>query len=935
MAETFLSPIIEKLTELLIEEGFSLKGVRKEVKSLKDELEIIEPFLKDAEAKVEKDKGFDASKAWLGQIREEAERIEDLVDDYVYRIEHHCYEGGFMGALRKACHCIKALKARYDIASEIQDIKESLQGIKDRGVGYGLRPLEQGSSSKPTNGERQDPRLGSLFMEEDEIVCIDDASEELMRMLIDGESMRSVISLVGQGGIGKTTLARKVYNDEVVKAHFDCHAWITVSQSYDMKNLLRIVSRQVRLPQRIIEEECNIDELISPLKQFLQTRRYVVVFDDVWQNDIWNVMKYALPNNNNGSRIIITTRNDNVAAVSKENSCDVVKELQIWSLEMAWQLFCKKAFRNDQFEGRCPQELEQLSYDILCKCQGLPLVIATIAGVLSTKQKSEFEWKNVLNNLTSEFEKTDIEKILSLSYFDLPHHLRRCFLYFGVFHEDYRIYDNQLYGLWIAEGFVKARSNKTLEEVAEDYLNELIQRNLVLLETKYGISRECRVHDLMYEIILTNAGEWRFCKSLKGGKSSLAERSSRLSVYGPTENVLKTVGDSRIRSVFLFGTNELSKSFVVGLGEKCKLLKVLDLSNAPLDNLPKEVGNLFHLRCLRLRRTKVKTLPKSIGKLRNLQTLDVSNTLVRELPNEINKLTNLRHVFAYSLDRPTDFSLDCFRGVKMNEGIGRLMELQTLTRVEAYPGREVGFAKELQKLRNIRSLSILKVTAEMGIALGASIEKMDHLKELTLTLINEDEVLDLRCISSPPLFLRWLQLNCRMQQLPDWIPKLYNLRMLDLKFSRLVDEPLRSLKGLPNLLFLRLLQTYDGEELHFEEGGFRKLKELRLVKLEGLKVVKIDNGALPLLEKLEFGPFPLMMEPTSFDIQQLSSLKSLEILDMPREFVLGLQPDGGPYYRKIQYVPSVKFCYKYRVDGYDVYKLGSSELLRRLQEQRN
>ncbi|EXB50061.1 hypothetical protein L484_007365 [Morus notabilis] len=123
MAETFLSPIIKKLTELLIEEGFSLKDVHKEVKSLKDELEIIEPFLKDAEAKVEKDKGFDASKAWLGQIREEAERIEDLVDDYVYRIEHHCYEGGFMGALRKACHCIKALKARYDIASEIQDIK--------------------------------------------------------------------------------------------------------------------------------------------------------------------------------------------------------------------------------------------------------------------------------------------------------------------------------------------------------------------------------------------------------------------------------------------------------------------------------------------------------------------------------------------------------------------------------------------------------------------------------------------------------------------------------------------------------------------------------------------------------------------------------------------------------------------------------------------
>ncbi|XP_024018572.1 putative disease resistance RPP13-like protein 3 [Morus notabilis] len=780
MAETFLSPIIEKLeklTKLLIGEAQSLKGVRKEVKILKDELEIIEPFLKDAEAKVEKgDRVVDASKAWLRQIREEAERIEDVVDDYVYRVEHHGYEGGFMGALRKACNCIKGLKARYYIASEIQDIKESLHRIKDRGVGYGLRPLEQGSSSKPTNGQRQDPRLGSLFMEEDEVVCIDAVTGELRRRLTEGESMRSVISLVGQGGIGKTTLAAKVYHDEVVKANFDCHAWITVSQSYDMKNLLRIISRQVDFPPGIIEEPCNIEELIRPLTQFSQTRRYVVVFDDVWQNDIWDVMKHALPKNNNGSRIIITTRNDDVAAFCNENPCDLVKGLQPWTLEMAWQLFCKKAFRGDQFEGRCPQELEQLSYDILRKCQGLPLVIASIAGVLSTKQKSVFEWQNVLNNLTSDCMGYGLPKAL----------LNR---------------EN-----------VKEGDNKTLEEVAEEYLNELIQRNLVLLETKYGISRECRVHDLMYEIISTYAAEWRFCKSLKG--------------------------DSRIRSVFLFGFNELSKSIVVGLGEKCKLLKVLDFSNAPLDNLPKEVGNFFHLRYLCLRRTKVKTLPNSI---------------------------------------------ECYRGVKMNEGIGRLEDLRLLTRVEAYPGREVGFTKELQKLRNIRSLSILKVTAEMGIALGASIEKMAHLKELT--------------------------------------------------FSRLVDEPLRLLQGLPNLVFLRLHQTYDGEELHFKEGSFRKLKELRLVKLEGLKVVKIDNGALPLLEKLEFGSFPLMMEPTSFDIQQLTSLKSIEILDMPREFVLGLQPDGGPYYWKIQHAPSVKFCYKNRAGKPDVYKLGCSALLQRLQAQ--
>lgn len=921
-----MSPIIEKLTELLIEEAQSLGDVRREVESLKNELEIIEPFLKDAEAKAEKGEVGDASKAWLRQIRKESDRIEDVVDDYYYRVEQHRSPGGFLGPPRKVSHWIKALTRRYDIASEIRDIKVSLREIKDRGVGYGLRPLEQGSSSKPTNGERLDSRLGSLFMEEDEVVCIDAVSEELIKRLTEGESVRSVVSLVGQGGIGKTTLARKVYKDEVVKAHFDCHAWITVSQSYDMKMLLRYIARQVRLPERV-DEECSMEELIIHLRQFLQTKRYVVVFDDVWKEEIWEAMQYAFPNNDKGSRIIITTRNVDVVAFSNGNSCDLVKELQTWPLEMAWQLFCKKAFRNE-LEGRCPQELKQLSLEILSKCQGLPLAISTIAGILSTREKIDLEWKRVLDNLNSEYDKTDIKKILSLSYVDLPHHLRCCFLYFGIFPEDYRIYDTKLYELWIAEGFVKARANKTPEEVAQEYLNELLQRNIVLFEKKYGISKECRVHDLMYEIILTNTGELSFCRTLKRHEPSIGEKSRRLSINGTTEDVLKTVGDSGTRSVFLFGMSELSKAFIVGLCKKCRLLKVLDFSNSPLDNLPKEVGNLSHLKYLSLRGTKVKILPKSIGKLCNLQTLDVCHTLVRELPIETYKLTKLRHLAAYSFEKQSEYGLDCYRGVRIPEGIGRLEDLQTLTRVEAYHGRDVGLAEELQKLTNLRSLSIIQVTAEMGKALGESIEKMNCLEQLTLT--SEHEVLDLRWISSPPP-LHWLQLNCRLQQLPDWIPKLSHLQVLDLKFSRLTDEPLKYLKGLPNLVFLRLHQTFDGEELHFEEGGFRKLKDLRLIKLEGLKAVKIDNGALPLLEKFEFGPSPLMKE-MSFDFQYLPSLKALEIFNLPREFVLSLQPDGGPHYWKIQHIPSVKFFYKRSVWKFDVYKLGSSDLLQRLRE---
>lgn len=928
MADTFLSPVIKKLLELLVEEAKLLKGVQREVEGLKDELEIIHPFLRDAEAKLGKGEVNDAVKVWLKQIRKQAERIEDVLDDYLYHVELHRRQGGFVSSLRKAGRCVKSLKPRHDIASEIQDIQKSLREIKDRGVGYGLRPFEQGSSSKTTDVERHDPRLRSLFMEEEEIVGIDGASMELKRRLIDGPSLCSVTSLVGQGGIGKTTLARKVYNDEVVKVHFDCRVWITVSQSYETKKLLRIIARQVCETGERIEEDYTGEELISLLREHLQTKRYVVVLDDVWQNDSWKVMKHAFPNNDNGSRIIITTRNVDVANFCKRSSCDIVQELQTWSSEMAWMLFCKKAFSAEKVVGCCPQELEQLSLAIVSKCQGLPLVISTIAGLLSTKERVQFEWRKVLNNLNSEYEKTDIPKILSLSYLDLPYHLKLCFLCFGIFPEDNRIYYRKLYKLWIAEGFVKERKNKTLEEVAEEYLDELIQRNLVLFEMEFGANKMCRVHDLMHDIILTRACELTFCQTFSASKFNLEGMTHRLSIHGTTENILERVRDSKLRSVYLFDISEYTKSFPIDLFENFRLLKVLDFTDAPLHNLPKEVGNLFHLKYLCLAGTKVKVLPKSIGRLRSLQTLNVSNTLVRELPIEINKLRNLRHLSAGSFDKKIQYSLDTYCGVRVCEGIGRLEDLQTLLGVEAYPGR-VGLVEELQKLTRLKCLDILKVTAKMEKALGLSVEKMNHLEDLYLTSINEDEVLDLRYISSPPPLLRYLLLNCRLQQLPNWISELRNLHGLELNFSRLMDDPLKCLKGLPNLAFLRMYQAYEGEDLHFEEGGFQKLQQLKLFKLERLKMVKIDKGALPLLEELHFGPFPQMQVMPS-DVQHLANLKYIEILDMPKKFVVDLQPDGGADYWKIQHVPSVAFnCYTRK--GWSCHKLGSSELLELLQ----
>ncbi|GLT64762.1 hypothetical protein SLA2020_372330 [Shorea laevis] len=275
----------------------------------------------------------------------------------------------------------------------------------------------------------------------------------------------------------------------------------------------------------------------------------------------------------------------------------------------------------------------------------------------------------------------------------------------------------------------------------------------------------------------------------------------------------------------------MPRSFIVKLFKKFKLLKVLDFEDAPIDYLPHEVGNLFHLKHLSLRRTKVKILPKSVGKLQNLQTLNVMETAVRELPIEIFRLYKLRHILAHSHDFEIKSSFYSVLGVKVHEGVASLNDLQTLSIIEANH-HGVGLFEELGKLSQLSQLGISNMTAKRGRALCTSIQNMVHLKILVVGSISEDEIIDLQSISSPPPFLEHIYLRGRLEKLPNWIPELQNLVTLILLFSSLEEDPLSSVQDLPNLITLSLNHAYDGEQLHFEEGGFRKLKRLTLRELK-------------------------------------------------------------------------------------------------------
>ncbi|KAM3743906.1 hypothetical protein ACB098_06G011400 [Castanea mollissima] len=931
MAETAVGIVIQHVLPLLVQEVRLQKGFESKVASIKGQLEIIQSFLKDADIRAERDEDMgNVVKAWVEQVREEAFQIEDVIDEYILHFAKqpfgkkqcfHFHQDFFQFA--------KKLKARNVIASKIQDISNNLKEKREMAVSYHFNTIEQGG---PSNNARSvtwhDPRMAALLIEEAEVVGIESHRDKLINWLVEGPLNRMVISTVGIGGVGKTTLVKKVYENDEVATHFDCHAWITVSQSYKIEEILiNMIKQFCKARKESIPGEIDTMEqipLMEQLRQYLHEHRYVIVFDDVWKKEFWDHIELALPKNENGSRILITSRNEDVAP------SNYLYKLPTLPFEKAWVLFCKKVFQHEG--GHCPPDLVELSSAIVQRCEGLPLAIVAIGGVLSTKDKVLNEWLKFHDSLSSELKSNcdlkNIAKILSLSFHDLSYNLKACLLYFGMFPEDYYINCARLIRLWIAEGFVKEMQGITLEEAAQSYLNQLIHRSLVQVNEVDSMSRtrSCRIHDMMLEVILSRSKELDFHLVSMQNFPNFSRLARRLSIQNNVKTPLQSATSCQTRSILLFEVDEVPNSFLNACFANFKLMKIMACEGAPIDYIPKEVGNLFHLRYLSLRDTKVQILPKSIGKLHNLETLDLKCSLVSELPVEVSGLRKLRYLVAYNYNGDTKYNIDTRRGIKIPKGIRHLESLQKLFNIEATSATLI---TELGSLAQLRKLTISKLKRENGMDLCTAIQKMSHLRSLEIYATSEEEVLNLQSLPSPPLLLQTLSLHGRLEKLPEWIPKLKSIVRIVLDWSKLMEDPFKVLQALPNLMCLWLHDGYGGEQLHIEGRSFQKLKEIRIQNLGGLNRMIIDEGALPFLEFLQISECPQLKEVPS-GIHHLKSLKQLSFTEMPTEFVLSLQPDEGPDFGKVEHISFVNFWYRTRGEHYKGYKLGDSELLKRL-----
>lgn len=913
MESAVLDLLVGKISSIIATEASLIGGVSDELDELKLELISMKSFIQDAD----KMNGLtERQKAWVASVIDMCYPVEDIIDEFMYHMNKKLKDGKSPKFLKRIIHLPKNLWMRHRLAKKIQEINRKLKSIPERNQRYD--PLIAGTKADDDRDEdqrrAQNQSESLVHAKADHVVGIHEDERLLEEWLTKGERELTIISIVGMGGSGKSTLAAKVYNSPIVKRSFDCCAWITVSQTYNIDDLLKSMIKEFHGSQKVgvpVDlSSLRYKDLLELILDYLKRKRYVVVLDDVWNVKLREDIKFSLPDEGHGSRVILTTRDEKIA----DAFCGVgrhIHRIKPLKQKEAWELFCATAFVSNP-NRTCPQELKNIAHEVLLKCEGLPLAILALGGALSSK-KEVSEWVHFSSSLNYELSNNDDleevkKRILLFSFKNLSYQLKRCFLYCCIFPEDYPIGRNRLIRLWMAEGFVEQVRSKTPELMADDYLVELIQRNMlqVVRRNASGRPKTCKMHDMMRELAVSMSKKENFC-FVNDGQEEIGGSTRRLSIHNAMvkdEKITFNCSISRLRSLFVFVSDAVKPSSPAAiLPPGFRFLRVLDLKNLPIDKLPDELVNLFNLRYLNLRRTNVKELPKSIGKLRNLQTLDTRDSKIEELPAGIVKLENLRHLMVYRYTK--NFSQFFFvLGIPAPLNMYKLRNLQVFSCVEAEPG----LMKELKNMTQLTRIGISKVRKEDEEDLCTAIRGMNLLHYLFLMATNEDEILRINALPSAPPCLETLVLVGKLEKVPPWFHSLQSLTQLSLHSSRLSEDPIPRIQTLANLGQLALNNAYTGDPLCFSTG-FNKLTVLYIQNLPQLKKIIIKKGAMPgLLTMRLHNCMELKMVPHG--IEHLTELQELTIYLVSTQLVDRLRGEESVDRPRVRQIPKINHFYQ-------------------------
>ncbi|CAL4898466.1 unnamed protein product [Urochloa decumbens] len=869
-----ISTLLPKLS-LLIEGEYKLqKGVKRKIKFLKDELTSMETLLVKLS---DKEETLDVqAKDWRNKVRELSYDIEDCIDLFTHKMSKGT--GAEANLVKKTTSKIKKIWSRHKIANLIEELKVRVQEESVRRMRYKF----DDPATNYNQVVRIDPRLPALFVEAERHVGIDGPREEIIDWLTkdDYAQQLKVVSILGFGGLGKTTLANQIY--QKIKGQFDCSCFVPVSRNPNIAKILADMLKELKNHQSCVDPSDDVRQLIDKLRAFLTNKRYFIIVDDIWTTQAWEIVKSALPENNLNSRIITTTRIASVAESCCSCLVGYVYKIQPLSDQQSQQLFFKRVFGD---ACACPPHLEEMSHGILEKCHGLPLAIITIASLLIGKSNKD-QWKQVYNSISSAFSDKGMRDILLLSYYDLPHHLKTCLLYLSMYPEDYEIEREELIWKWIAEGFVAEVKGQTLDQVAENYFNELINRSLIQpVHIKYdGRAHDVRVHDMVLELIVFLSTEGNFAsmvekQSYNGGGHMIRRLSIQSEHVG--DEVMQEIMDkwSQVRSISFYGLQEQG----IPHSKELYSLRVLDFDNSSHigNQYVKYIGSFFRLTFLHIGCREVTELPKGIGDLRYLQTLDILRSGIRKLPPSIGRLQKLVRLVVSNC-------------VELPDEIGDLQALQELPMT--YYNCSIKFVETLRRLTKLKTLGIDllgrgQLACDMGRyeeAFKSSLAAMGKhgLQSLCITKSNflEEELMDILCCTAPCLRELVVQGAC-ITRLSKQMVSLVNLTYLKLYMKRIKQDDLCIIGGIPALLFTNLSVAHAPDEhLTIRSNQFRCLKEFRFSSYNaqgGMEMLFLQE-AMPELRRLYLNLIFEAKETVSkmgfeFSFEHLASLEHISV----------------------------------------------------------
>ncbi|KZV53863.1 hypothetical protein F511_00129 [Dorcoceras hygrometricum] len=645
---------------------------------------------------------------------------------------------------------------------------------------------------------------------DDHVVGFEDEANKTMEQLVGGSENLQIVCICGMPGLGKTTLAKKLYNDPYVIYRFQIRIWAVVSQTYRRKDLLAqiLIDLTRELEKDSMDKETILkiyDERVAEqIYKSLIGRRYLLVMDDVWNTNVWDDLRRCLPDESDGSRILFTSRSKDVVP-----SDSIIQELPFLSHDQCWDLLQRKVFQNET----CPLELLDIGMQIAEYCQGLPLSVVVIASVLANLDRKETLWQEVAKSIKSHVSEhlNQCLNILDLSYKHLPEKLKLCFLYFGVFPEDEEIPVKKLISLWIAAGFVHGKDQKIPEDVGKDYLMDLIGRSLVIVSgrTSNGGVKACRVHDLLRDMCLRIVREEGFVNSIEL-EFGVVEQDYpwRFSGSGFLSCVSRSFG-LHARSLLGFSLSDNNRTF-----QSFKLLRVLEVS------MYGGLESVESLVCLRY--LAAEHLLPSIGHLVNLEILVVrfASKVSDAFLNVLMKLVKLKRLHFKSR---VQFGFSDHLLANLQAQSFQMRNLQAISFIRLYRGRDDEVLRFFPCLVRLKSSFVVDQHSSQ---MYPVIDFLTQLESVTLYLEGK---------------LDWFQ---------DMLSFPLALRKLALHKFKLSWKEVSIIGKLPHLEVLKLvIVSLEGPKWCTGDDEFQQLKFL---KLDRLGIVEWDTSSdhLPKLVRL-------------------------------------------------------------------------------------